>query len=327
MIDYTAGPIPALEDVAVRLNGPIKEGPPDLIAGLMPRQGQLVIAGETNTGKSLISLEMISCLTTGKPLWGELEPTKQLKKVLYVLGEHYVEVIQRLLKVTGLEMPDNVFILGPEQLMFDKWLVTRGQPNIQATQKFMKWAEGCDLIVFDPLSAFVNGVDAENDNVQMRLVLDTMSLIAQSTGASCLVLAHQGKPMMNSYGQETKRKSYAIRGASGIEDAATNIFYLERGDSGDVVAKATGGQVFELTCRKFKGAAPDKYTLLRNNESLTHRMLTGKPYAEVMKIDGRAKVARIMEHNDKIEHRTAVALVAATEGVSEETMRRRLGLA
>lgn len=321
MADYSiSGPIPTLEEVGVRLNGPISNGPPDILPGLLPRQGQLVIAGQTNVGKSLISLEVISSLTTGDTLWGQLVPTMQARKVLYILGEHYVEVIQRMLLKTQLTIPDNVYIIGPEQLKYDKWLVTQGRPNLVAIQKFCKWAEGVDLIVFDPFSSFVCGVDVENDNVTMRLVLDTMSLIAQSTGASCLVLAHQGKPMMDKFGDEQTRKTYAIRGASGIEDAATNIFYMNK-------TEGTGStpMTFELICRKYKGDGRD-FRLLRNSETLTHHIVASQQEAvsELKTIDTRAEIARLQAHNPDFSYRTSTRIIAAVHGVAEETVKRWL---
>ena len=317
--------IPTLEGLAVRLTDPIKEGPEDLIPGLLPRQGQCVVAGETNIGKSLCALEMVSCLTTGEPLWGELEPTTKVKKVLYVLGEHYVEVIQRLHRKTELPMTDQVFILGPEALGYDKWLVTSGRPNLTGIDKFKKWADGVDMIVFDPFSSFVCGTDVENDNVAMRLALDSMSLIAQTSNASCLVLAHQGKPIRDPYGGEHHRKSYAIRGASAIEDAATNIFYLGKDDSPTSLS-SKDGMLLSMRCRKYKGEAPTEYKLLRNPKTLTHTLLTNKPYAESLKVDTNAKIARLQASNDKLDFRTAVRLVGAMEGVSEETIKRRIGL-
>lgn len=320
------GPIRPIEQVAIKLTDPVPDGPADIIPGLVPRAGQLVIAGETNVGKSLIALEIASSLTTGQPLWGELKPTLQARRVLYVLGEHYDAVIQRLWQKTQLPMGGEVFLLGPEALGFDKWLVTQARPNLQGISKFKKWAEGMDLIIFDPLSAFLTGGEnQENDNITMRLVLDTMSLVSQTSGAVCIVLAHQGKPMMDMRGQEHQRKSYAIRGASAVEDAATNIFYMDRGEK-DPASKASGSQMFELKLRKYKGDAPDSYRLLRDQATLTHQLLGNKAYSDVLRIDAQAKVARIQAHNEQIEYRTAIRLAAAVDGVSEETMRRRLGV-
>lgn len=324
--DYTlTGPIPKLEDVAVPLISDVPEGPPDLIAGFLPRSGTLVISGETNCGKSLVALETVSALTTTGLLWGELKPNTPLKRVLYVLGEHTSETIQLLWRHTKLPMSPDVMLLGPEKLGYDRWLVSSARPNIVAIDKFKKWAEGMDLIVWDPLSAFACGDGGENDNLGMRLLLDSMSMVSQSSGAACLVLAHQGKPMMDNFGKEHRRHTYATRGASGLEDSATHIFYMNRG-SNDAVETETGGSVFELICRKYKGIAPPKYTLLRNKDTLTHQLITGSAFEAVRRMDLRAKIARIQQDNPKMTVDTCIGLVASTEGKSKETVRRWLGL-
>ena len=226
-------------------------------------------------------------------------------------------------------MNDTVWLLGPEQLSYDKWLVSQGRPNLVGIAKFKKWAEGVDLIVFDPFAAFVTGIDVENDNVQMRLALDTMSLIAQSAGASCLVLAHQGKPMMDKYGQEHSRKSYAIRGASAIEDAATNIFYMGRAAEGaSAAAQAVAGEakILELTRRKYKGMAPEKYRLMRDPHTLTHSLLGNRPYVEVLKMATQQKVSRVQNARPDLSFAEAITMVSDVEGVSAQTVKRHLGL-
>lgn len=314
-------------DIGVPITAPIKDGPPDIIPGLLPRLGELVIAGETNVGKTLVALEIISALVTeGAKLWGELAPTLHARKVLYCLGEHYVEVLQRLALKTALPMSENVVIVGPEQLKWDKWLVTNGKVNVQSYQKFERWCEGVDLVVFDPLGAFVSGADSENDNVVMRLVLQTMSDITHAAGASCIILAHKGKPQLDIKGQEHARKSYGIRGASAIEDAATNIFYMEAGSASLAMERAVPGQSFELKCRKYKGEAPGEYRLLRDPGTLTHSLLGDKPFSEVQKIAAQGKIARLQAHNPDLSFRTCISLVGAMDGTAEETVKRHLGL-
>lgn len=283
-----------------------------------------MIAGETNIGKSLAALEICSSLVTGTPLWGELKPTLKARRILYVLGEHYNDVIKRLWQVTKLPMTDQVLILGPQQLGFDKWLVSRGQVNLYAVEKFLKWVEGVDLIVFDPLAAFITGVDAENDNIQMRLILTAMSEIGQAAGATVLVLAHMGKPMMDKFGQEHSRKSYAIRGASGIEDAATNIFYLSKAEGVSAAATANEGKVLSLRCRKYKGMAPEEYRLMRNPHTLTHTLLGNRPFSEVRKLDTQARVGRLQLAMPEVKMADIIRILAASENVSESTIRRYL---
>ena len=320
----TLGTIPSLEEIAIPITAPVEEGPPDIIPGLLPKAGQLVIAGKTNVGKSLLALEICSTLSTGTPLWGLLNPTVRSKRILYILGEHYDGVIQRLFQKTQLPMGD-VWLLGPEKLGIDKWLVIGGKPNAAAMLKFERWVHGVDLVVFDPLSSFICGVDAENDNLLMRSVIEAMTHITQAVGASCLILAHQGKPQLDQFGREHSRGSYAIRGASAIEDASTNIFYLDKSDS---PAQSIGdGMLLDLKCRKYKGEAPPEYRLLRDPETLTHTLLGNKTvFKEVQKFEYRAKIARIRESNPGFDDRTAIKVLASVEGMPVETLKKRLGL-
>ena len=300
-----------LEHVAVPLISPITPGPTDVISGLIPKKGQVLISGETNVGKSLIALEICSSLVTMQPLWGEIEPNEQLKRIVYVLGEHYNEVIQRLWQLTGLPMTDQVWLLGPDKLGSDKWLVHSGRPNSGAIDKFKGWVEGADLVVFAPLSAFLCGSDVENDNSQMRLLLDIMSGITQSAGASCLILAHQGKPSMDRFGQEHHRMTYAIRGASAIEDAATNIFYMHK--HSDIQQEGgSNPNLFRLKCRKYKGIAPDFYYLLRNEETKVHRLInSNRPNSDLKK-------AKVIGRVTELQIENSLTLTKAVEAAASE---------
>ena len=323
-----SGPIPSLDSIAIPINSPVPDGPPDIIPGLLPMRGGLVIAGATNQGKTLISLEMCSALIHGTPLWGELSPVRTIKRVLYILGEHNTDVLQRLALKTQLPMSAGVLLLGPEQLKWDKWLVTGGKINVVAFEKFSVWAQGADLIIWDPLSAFLSGQDAENDNVQMRLVLQTMNDIAYSVGAACIILAHQGKPQMDQFGKEHSRKSYAIRGASAIEDAATNIFYLDRANGeSEAAAKATGGQIFSLINRKYKGEAPPDYRLLRDPSTLTHTLLGNRPFVEVQRIATQSALGKMQASFPDKKVGELIKILAVVKDVSEQTIRRHLGVA
>lgn len=316
--------IPPLDEIGIPITKAIEEGPPDIFPGLLPRKGEVVIAGETNVGKSLLALEICSSLITGVPLWGELKPTKQAKRILYILGEHYDDVIRRLWQVTKLPMTEQVLILGPEQLGYDRALVNRGQVNPAIKEKFSFWARGCDVIVFDPLAAFVIGIDVENDNIQMRQVLQCITDVAAENNAVAIVLAHMGKPMMDKFGQEHARKSYAIRGASGIEDAATNIFYLGKADGASVAAQKADEKVFVLRCRKYKGLAPEEYRLMRNPHTLTHTLLGSRPFTEVRKIDTQAKIGRLQLALPELRMPEIIRIVAASENISESSVRRYL---
>jgi RecA-family ATPase len=321
-------PIPTLEEIGERITDPISEGPVDIIPGLLPRRNQILIAGETNIGKSLVTLEIVSALVKGNPLWGEeaLTPTMTAKKVLYILGEHDNDTIRKLWRATRLPMSDEVYIIGPDQLSTDKYLISRGEVNEHVVAKYKKWVEGCDLVIWDPFSAFISGTDVENDNIQMRTLLDQMSHISRSAGASSIVLAHQGKPMMDKTGVEHSRTRYATRGASAIEDAATNIFYLSGARSGESEAamKATNSMIFSLSCRKYKGETPPEYRLLRDKATLTHTLLGDRPFVDVRRIEVQAEYARLTIAFPTMKKTDCYRAIAAVRGISDQTVRRYL---
>ncbi len=326
LIDF-GGPIPNLDDIGIPITAEIKDDVPELIAGLVPMKGQVFICGETNSGKTLLALEIISSLTNGHALWGELKSTKKIKRVLYVLSEHYAEVVMRLAQHTRLPFTDQVIILSPEILGWDKWLVSGGRVNIQSIHKYEKWLKNIDLVVWDPLGGFSAGVDVENDNSQMRLVVQTMNDLAHNAGASCIILSHTGKPIMGKDGQEQTRKSYAIRGASSIEDAATNIFYLSKASGESAAAQqAADGQIYALTCRKYKGIAPAEYRLLRDPAKLTHTLLGNRPFIEVKRIATQAKLGALLARVEGMDKAQAIKILAALSNCDERTIRRDLGL-
>lgn len=224
-------------------------------------------------------------------------------------------------------MGDEAYLLGPETLGIDKWLVSGGKRNELAVRKFIKWTEGAELVVFDPLSAFiVGGEGTENDNLHMRLLLDTMSYITQANSASCLVLAHQGKPGMGQDGKEYTRTKYAIRGASGIEDAATNIFYMGRATGLSQVAETRDSKVFSLIKRKYKGDAPDEYRLVRDNATLTHQLLGNRPYIEVRKMETQALYTRFSIAFPGSKIGDLIKMVMASTNQSESSIRRALDM-
>lgn len=265
-----------------------------------------------------MALEICSALITGQPLWGDIHrtPLSKATKILYILGEHYNDIIKRLAVKTSLPFTDAVHIYGPEDLKADKWLVQNGKQNVDGIQKLVNVTKGCDFIVWDPLAAFFVGVDQENDNSGMRVVLDTLNLVNQSTGASGIILSHMGKPMIGKDGTEHARTKYAIRGASGIEDAATNIFYMSGG----------GGNVFHIRKRKYKGEAPDEYRLVRNADTLTHTLLdSARPQVEARKIETQAIIARLQANFPDMSKAQIIKVVALTQNLHENTVRNHLG--
>lgn len=304
----------ALRNAAIPIETPLPPEPPELIPGLLPRRGQLVIAGETEVGKTLVALEVLSALLTGGKLWGHLD-VEPVKRVLYVLGEHYAGVVQRLwLQARLIAPPESLWLLSPEKFP-NRWLVAAGRVQEEPIRRLRTWCQDMDAVVFDPLSAFVVGVDAENDNAAMRTVIDVMTRVTQEAKASCVILAHKGKPGLEK-GREINRQSYAIRGASAIEDAATNIFYLER--------EGKDSDIFQLRRRKYKGEAPEEYILVRHHLRHTMVPLGKKARIAEKRIKFLAKLAEFQHSCPELTQTRAIEVLAKLEGVGERTVWRWL---
>jgi len=295
---------PALESVGVPIESPI-ERPDELIPGFLPAKGQLVIAGETNIGKSLIALEICSSLLTEAPLWGSLQPKRGVKKALYILAEHHTGTLQELWAKTGLPAPPkSLWVVGPHEF-HDHHLVARGMIQPQVRANLLEWSTGCDLVVYDPLSAFIRGENVENDNAQMRLVVDTLTNIANDNGAGCVILAHIGKPGL----EEAPKRDYRIRGASAVEDAASAIFYMEQGSQPDI---------FTLRRRKYKGPQePKTYSLVRDSATLTHTLFHGRRPLGIQRAEFLAKLKK--EPFASMPPTDAVRQLCELEGVGERT--------
>src|SRR3990167_523528 len=253
-----------LDTAGVPIESPVLI-PPEVFPGLLPATGQLLIVGETNIGKSLLALELASAMLTGEPLWTALHPHWKATKVLYVLGEHHTSTLQGLWAKTGLVAPPRaLWVVGPHEFP-DHHLVIRGAPQLTVATQLQECVKGCGLVIFDPLASFVRGENVENDNAQMRLVVDTLTGIANNAGAACVILAHSGKPRQGEDGQPIQRGEYRVRGASSVEDAAHAVFYMDKGMDG----------FYRLSRRKYKGTQePAHYLLVRDPSTLRHTLVT-----------------------------------------------------
>ena len=301
----------SLTSVGIPIETPVLH-PAETIPGLLPTTGQLILAGDTNVGKTLVALEIASAVLTGGLLWGAL-PVRKGEKVLYVLAEHHTSTLQGLWEKTGLPTPPrSLWVVGPHEFS-DHHVLVRGVPQFLVLQQMQAWATECALVVFDPLAAFVRGENVENDNAQMRLVVDSLTGVAERAGAACVILAHSGKPSRGEHGERIQRGEYRIRGASAIEDAASAVFYMEHG---------TGG-VFTLRRRKYKGAQePRTYALARDPETLRHTLVSGRPATHDKQTQFLEKLQKMTETMLRPD---AMRLLCSLEGVSESTAYRWVG--
>lgn len=263
---------PAAPPSDVWVWSPPEPGPPDLIPGLLPRHGHLLISGETDVGKTTIALEIAMAVLTGLPLWeSPVRASQTIQRVTYIMGEHHESILQSLWRLMDFGGEPAIKIIPPH---LHRPLVVRGVTMERTIEAYVGSCQGSQLLIFDPLNAFVAGTDAENDSVPMRACLNGMESIATQVGAALLVLGHMGKPRFDQKRQKYEhRTTYASRGSSAIEDAATCCYYM--------VADDRDASLFRLIRRKYKGEAPTFYGLRRDTRNRHHLISGGKTRTQV----------------------------------------------
>lgn len=185
--------------------------------GILPKGGGLILAGESGEGKSLIRTEGAIHLAMGWPLWGMEIPTARRVLIFQFENTEAQEAYRLKKMLRGLEITN-----FPEHLSFsDPTIrVDMGKPQDRAKMMEIIQESRAEVIIYDPLTSLhrVN----ENDNVQIRIILDNLTEINRKTGTSAIVIHHFGKPTENSI------TSHRTRGASSIKDWADTLLAVTR---------------------------------------------------------------------------------------------------
>ena len=186
--------------------------------GILPEGGGLILAGESDVGKSLITTEWAIQLALGYHLLGGKFKVIKPRNVIVFQIENTRRMVQYRLKkmISGLnitDVPDNIFFANETY----SYNVMNQICMEQMIEGMATSAAG--LIIADPLSSFHNV--NENDNSKMRNVLDKFTHISRVTGAASIIVHHFGKPV------DGRSNSYRLRGASSIKDWADTVITLE----------------------------------------------------------------------------------------------------
>lgn len=242
---------------------PVPGDPTPLFAHFMPRHGYFQITGETDVGKTLVVLEIGHSLLTGQPLWGSLQPATGVTHITHIIGEHGETDVHEKWDLLGLEVPSKSYRLIYEPSLP---LIQRGMLDPSARAQYEHWVKGSQVVIFDPLSAFILGSEIENDNVAMRALVNQINLIGRSCGAKAIATHHFGKPRFDPQGRKLPHENrYMGRGASGIEDATTVGWYMAESSRDNL-------QGFDLIPNKRKGDFPNRIFLTRDPDTLRHTL-------------------------------------------------------
>jgi len=248
-LDSSSGEADVFEDIADFCAGPDRE-PDWLIEGLIERGSNGIVAADPKGMKSLTTAYMAACLGLGLP-WLQLA-VKQRVRVALVSREDNPETTKRRLKhiVRGLgadmeELRGWVHVNSKKQsasLMLDN---PKEVTNLIRCLK--RW--GSEFVIFDVLNKL--HTQDENDDTQLRMIMNQIDRIQAETGAQACVLHHLNK---GDPGQSITRR---LRGAGAIAGFAEWIIGIEVEDEASKVRRmkfeTKAGSSLEPICYRVSG--------------------------------------------------------------------------
>ena len=222
---------------------------PIISRGIMPANSHIIISGESGIGKSLLRLELALHLVMGWEWLGFEIPTARKVSIFQFENTEYMEQTRLRRMCVGLE----ISALPKGRLSY---VDRKNRINLTLKKDRKKLLElvqqsEAEVIIYDCLSNLHTA--NENDNIQMRDVLDSLTEINAKAETTCILIHHFGKP---TEWQETK---YRTRGAQSIIDWAVSAMAF-------TVKKHEHKNLRQLQFIKVRDGAEPKPMLLERDE-------------------------------------------------------------
>ena len=154
------------------------------------------IAGDPDEGKSLITLYLSACVSTGKKLYGNMEDTES-GDVLLLSAEDDPEITLRpRLEAAGADL-QRIHLLESVMLTDgagkeDGERIAQLDTDIKAIEKILDDNSDIRLIIIDPISSFL-GTANINREQEVRRVLQPLQRRARNSGIAVVMVAHFNK--------------------------------------------------------------------------------------------------------------------------------------
>ncbi len=144
-----------------------------------------MLEGDPGRGKGFITIDLAARITQGDAMPDGTAGVHGT--VLFLTGEDSPEYTERpRLEAAGADLRRVYFL--PEKGQGQRWDLTADAETLEAYVRDAK----ADLLVIDPISEFLEGVDTNKDN-EVRRVLAGLRDIAVHTGCSVLTVRHLNK--------------------------------------------------------------------------------------------------------------------------------------
>lgn len=154
-----------------------------------------VIGGDPGTGKSLLALDIAACVSLGDR-WPD-ESQANVGETLLISGEDGVAdtIVPRLHAIgadtTKIRIAEDIQTTGTTT---NTLFTIRN--NLEELGEYLGHRENVDLIVIDPISAFLGGVDSHKD-ADVRALMAPLAQLAAKHNVAIVCVAHMNKSMQS----------------------------------------------------------------------------------------------------------------------------------
>lgn len=161
--------------------------------GLIPRGKLTVIAGDPGLGKSFVTLDMCAAASRGGPFPGAEgeEPGEPIASIILSAEDDPADTIRPRLERMNARLSRITLLDGfvdPHERVFDFVL---GE-HVAELRELIRSTDGIGLLIVDPISAYVGGVDSYN-NAQVRSMLKPLSDLAADENVAVVLVTHLRK--------------------------------------------------------------------------------------------------------------------------------------
>jgi hypothetical protein len=162
-----------------------------LWAGRVPLGMITMFAGDPKLGKSFVTLAMAAALSRGMPLPMSDRPDQPGSTILMSAEDDPARTIVPRLVAGGADLA-KIHVLESVILANGSEALPSLRADIDAITAAAARLGDCRLIVIDPVSAYMEGVD-DNRNTALRGVLTPLNRLAEQLGAAVVLVTHLTK--------------------------------------------------------------------------------------------------------------------------------------
>ena len=241
-------------------------------------KGEITVVGAlTSIGKSSLVTNVVYNL---------IENTKMKVGAMYLEGTKR-EVVRDLL---SLDAGVNLRTIDRSQLDLEslkrrffeglakknQFVFVDHQGSISTSEIFDKLnylakAEGCDVIIIDPIQAGVNS----SDNGAIIEFMDTLLKFAKETDTCVIAISHMRKPSEDNPHAVTE---YQLMGSASINQIAFNTILISRDKMNECPEKRSATKLQLVKCRRTGNTGEAGW--LKYDHNTTHMFATANPYLE-----------------------------------------------